>query len=192
MKHSPAAGMLGSAFDGPYNEHLMRDYGALNLALRTVALAHLIFASRQLMITAAIAELVYAIPHISYHVASRRHRWTDPQRGYRRTAPVLRVQHAITIWASPVILAVATEQVSRSIGLFPDLGSGSLIDGHEQFHGSRGDDGGPCDLSAAVAYFGWNRTAPASRMTGRCSRIVSKAERRRFPSPRSRRVRHRS
>jgi hypothetical protein len=70
FKHFPGAGHAWVALDGPYNEHLMRDYGALNLALGTVALCALIFASRQLMITAAIAELVYAIPHIAYHLGT--------------------------------------------------------------------------------------------------------------------------
>ena len=70
FEHFPGGGHAWVGLDGPYNEHLMRDYGALNLALATVALCALVFASRQLMITAAIAELVYAIPHITYHVAT--------------------------------------------------------------------------------------------------------------------------
>ena len=70
FEHFPGGGHAWVALDGPYNEHLMRDYGALNLALATVAVCALIFASRQLMITAAIAELVYAIPHIAYHLAT--------------------------------------------------------------------------------------------------------------------------
>jgi hypothetical protein len=69
FEHFPGAGHAWVALDGPYNEHLMRDYGALNLALGAVALCALIFASRELVITAAIAEIVYAIPHVAYHLA---------------------------------------------------------------------------------------------------------------------------
>ncbi len=69
FEHFPGGGHAWVALDGPYNEHLMRDYGALNLALGAVALCALIFASRELLITSAIAEIVYAIPHITYHVA---------------------------------------------------------------------------------------------------------------------------
>lgn len=69
FKHFPGGGHAWVVLDGPYNEHLMRDYGALNLALGAVALCALIFASRDLTITAAIAEIVYAVPHITYHLA---------------------------------------------------------------------------------------------------------------------------
>jgi hypothetical protein len=63
-------GMEWVAGDGPYNEHLMRDYGALNLALASVAICALIFATRELVIATAISQIVYAVPHILYHIAN--------------------------------------------------------------------------------------------------------------------------
>lgn len=53
----------------PYNEHLLRDYGGMNLALALVfwvALAR----SRELWIarTAFGAYLLFAVPHLAYHM----------------------------------------------------------------------------------------------------------------------------
>jgi hypothetical protein len=55
--------------DGPYNEHLVRDVGGLNLALTVVIVAAAIVLTRVLVRTAAVATLVYAIPHFAYHSA---------------------------------------------------------------------------------------------------------------------------
>ena len=63
----PGFGLSWVSPDGPYNEHLMRDYGALNLALGFVALAAAIWLTRALVMTAAIAWIVYSVPHIIYH-----------------------------------------------------------------------------------------------------------------------------
>jgi hypothetical protein len=65
----PGGGRTWVALDGPYNEHLMRDYGALNLGLAAVAICALIFASRPLVIAIAIAEIVYTLPHVVYHLS---------------------------------------------------------------------------------------------------------------------------
>jgi len=63
----PGFGLSWVSPDGPYNEHLMRDYGALNLALGIVALCAAIWLTRTLVTTAAVAWIVYSIPHIVYH-----------------------------------------------------------------------------------------------------------------------------
>jgi len=63
----PGLGMSWVAPDGPYNEHLMRDYGALNLALGVLALCAAIWLTRALAAGAAIAWIVYSIPHLAYH-----------------------------------------------------------------------------------------------------------------------------
>jgi hypothetical protein len=54
--------------DGPYNEHLVRDVGGLNLALGAVTVAVVLVgdtASRRL---AAIGWLVYGLAHFVYHL----------------------------------------------------------------------------------------------------------------------------
>lgn len=56
------------AADGPYNEHLVRDYGAMNLALATVVLGALLTGTRVLAATAAAAWLVFGVPHLVYHL----------------------------------------------------------------------------------------------------------------------------
>jgi len=69
FEHFPGAGHAWVALDGPYNEHLMRDYGALNLALAAVAICALVFMTRELIIAAGAATVVYAVPHVVYHIA---------------------------------------------------------------------------------------------------------------------------
>jgi nucleoside-diphosphate-sugar epimerase len=53
--------------DGPYNQHLVRDVGSLNLALVVLVLAALFVSTRSLARVAAVVWLVNAIPHFVYH-----------------------------------------------------------------------------------------------------------------------------
>lgn len=64
----PGLGRAWISVDGPYNEHLIRDVGALNLALVAVLLAAAITMSRRLITTAAAASLVWGTPHLLYHL----------------------------------------------------------------------------------------------------------------------------
>lgn len=65
----PGGGRHWVALDGPYNEHLVRDVGSLQLALVAITLAALVRPSRYLLQVLAGAELVYALPHFLYHLA---------------------------------------------------------------------------------------------------------------------------
>lgn len=56
------------ATDGPYNEHLVRDVGALNLALAVLLAWAVRTPSRARVRLAAGATLVYGVPHLVYHV----------------------------------------------------------------------------------------------------------------------------
>ncbi len=56
------------ATDGPYNEHLTRDVGELNLALAVVLTAAAVTLSRPLVLAALAAWFVYSAPHVTYHV----------------------------------------------------------------------------------------------------------------------------
>ncbi len=58
------------ALDGPYNEHLVRDVGALNLALAVVTGAAAHRRDPWLIRLAAAATLVYALPHLAYHTTA--------------------------------------------------------------------------------------------------------------------------
>jgi hypothetical protein len=63
----PGLGQIWVAVDGPYNEHLVRDVGSLNLALAVVSLTALITLARSTVLASAWAWLVYGVPHFVYH-----------------------------------------------------------------------------------------------------------------------------
>ncbi len=56
------------ALDGPYNEHLVRDFGATNLAIGVLTIAALLWLTRVLVVTAGLAWIVYGVPHLVYHL----------------------------------------------------------------------------------------------------------------------------
>lgn len=66
----PGFGRAWISIDGPYNEHLVRDVGALNLSLFVLLVAAIITMSRQLVTTAAIASLAWGVPHVIYHLVN--------------------------------------------------------------------------------------------------------------------------
>jgi len=63
----PGPGRLWIALDGPYNEHLVRDVGGLNLALALVAVVALVTGNLVIARLAGAAALVYGVPHLIYH-----------------------------------------------------------------------------------------------------------------------------
>lgn len=63
----PGAGRVWVAVDGPFNEHLVRDVGALNLALAFVAAYALVTGSVLVARAAGGAALIYGVPHLAYH-----------------------------------------------------------------------------------------------------------------------------
>jgi len=64
----PGFGRSWVSVDGPYNEHLVRDVGALNLALFVLFVAAAITLSKALVNTAGVAALVWGVPHAIYHL----------------------------------------------------------------------------------------------------------------------------
>jgi hypothetical protein len=63
----PGLGRHWVSVDGPFNEHLVRDVGGLNLALAAVTVVALVQRTAVLVRTAALAWLLYAVPHLVYH-----------------------------------------------------------------------------------------------------------------------------
>lgn len=57
----------------PYNEHLVRDVGALNLGVAVVLAGAALRADRGTVRLAAVAGLVVAVPHTAYHVLHLAH-----------------------------------------------------------------------------------------------------------------------
>nr|WP_241266691.1 hypothetical protein [Streptomyces scabichelini] len=53
----------------PYNEHLLRDLGSLNLSLAVVLCAAVATMERRLVFTALAAYLAATVPHLVFHAA---------------------------------------------------------------------------------------------------------------------------
>lgn len=66
----PGLGRTWVSADGPYNEHLVRDVGALNLAIAAVFVGAAIRLGRELVGLAGIVALVWGVPHALYHLAN--------------------------------------------------------------------------------------------------------------------------
>ncbi len=64
----PGMGRVWVAVDGPYNEHLVRDVGGLNLGLAFMAVAALVAGSLLLARVAGGAALLFGGPHLLYHL----------------------------------------------------------------------------------------------------------------------------
>jgi len=56
------------AMDGRYNEHLIRDVGALNLALLVLTIGAIVVGTRAITRITAGAWFVYSAPHLVYHL----------------------------------------------------------------------------------------------------------------------------
>lgn len=65
----PGLGRAWVAVDGPFNEHLIRDVGALNVALTAMFVAALVRLSRELVTMAGVVALAWGVPHAIYHLA---------------------------------------------------------------------------------------------------------------------------
>ena len=66
----PTSARRWVAVDGPYNEHLVRDFGQLNLAMAALLIAAFVRPERYLVRTAAVASLLFALPHLAYHATN--------------------------------------------------------------------------------------------------------------------------
>jgi hypothetical protein len=67
----PGSGWVSTL--GPYNEHLVRDYGALNLALAVLLVATAVLLERRLVQVALLSWMVFEVPHFVFHVGQTHH-----------------------------------------------------------------------------------------------------------------------
>src|SRR5436305_13051227 len=65
----PAAGQHWVSAFAPYNEHLVRDYGAAFLAIVALAAIAAWIGERTLMVVALVVWLIAAVPHLAFHAA---------------------------------------------------------------------------------------------------------------------------
>lgn len=63
----PGMGRVWVAVDGPYNEHLVRDVGGLQLALAFAAVTALVTGSLLLARVVGAGALLSGVPHLLYH-----------------------------------------------------------------------------------------------------------------------------
>jgi hypothetical protein len=57
----------------PFSEHLMRDYGAMNLSLALVFVVAAVMMERRMVRIALGAYLLFAIPHLIFHLTHLEH-----------------------------------------------------------------------------------------------------------------------
>lgn len=84
----------------PYSEHLMRDYGAMNLALGLVFLVAAITMEHLTVRTALAAYLVFALPHLLFHLTHHQH--------YTTTAAITETTALVVAAVLPVALLALT------------------------------------------------------------------------------------
>jgi hypothetical protein len=99
----PGGGRAWVAPDGPYNEHLVRDIGDLNLALAAVSILALIALSRAVVLAAGVGWIVYQGPHLVYHL-----RHLDV---YDTTDKVANVTALVVALILPVLAVVASRRL---------------------------------------------------------------------------------
>lgn len=64
----PGFGYAWVSVGGPYNEHLVRDVGGLQLAVAVLLLAALLRPTTKLVLVAALSSLAWQAPHAVYHL----------------------------------------------------------------------------------------------------------------------------
>ena len=90
---------------GPYNEHLLRDFGALNLGLAAAALVAAILLGAAAWAAAA-AWIAYSLPHLVFHAIH-----TDPYGVADNVANLVALTAAL-VWPA-VALWLATRPVAK-------------------------------------------------------------------------------
>jgi len=75
----PGLGLVWVAPDGPYNQHLVRDVGELNLALVVVTFVAAVTLVPMLVRAVLAGWLVYSVPHLVYHLRNMEPFSTDDQ-----------------------------------------------------------------------------------------------------------------
>ena len=97
------------AADGPYNEHLVRDFGGLNLGMGFVAVLAAIVGGRWLVRAAAGSALLFGVPHFIYHL-----RHLDRYDGFDKVANVVSLAFVVVLGVVVLALSVRDSANDRS------------------------------------------------------------------------------
>ena len=101
------SGRAWVAMDGPYNEHLIRDFGGLQLALGFFTLLAAFVGGRAIVRAAAGSNLLFGVPHFMYHLRHLEH-----YTGFDKVANV--VSLGISVALGLAVLALDRQAVKRA------------------------------------------------------------------------------
>lgn len=108
----PGFGQVWIAVDGPYNEHLIRDVGSLNLALTIITVVAIYRPRRLVARIVAVATLVNGVPHFAYHALNR----PDEMSASDRTASLVALAMFLAV---PALILLLTRQEEFADGAAP-------------------------------------------------------------------------
>ena len=98
----------------PYNEHLLRDFAAANLAIMLVLLGAAVCCERRHVQVAVVAFLAYSLPHLVYHLTTTDHYSTGDNIG-SLGGFVVEMAIAIGVWWLTSGLRGATAAVGAAV-----------------------------------------------------------------------------
>jgi hypothetical protein len=114
----PGFGRMWVAPDGPYNEHLVRDVGELNLALAIITVIALV-ALTPILVRAVLAGwIVYSVPHLVYHLRHLDPFATDDQVSIIASLALVPVLAIVLL-----VIEVRTGTPSRANPVHPSVGA---------------------------------------------------------------------
>jgi nucleoside-diphosphate-sugar epimerase len=105
------------AADGPYNEHLIRDFGSLHLGLAALYGAAAVWPERRWIRVAALAALVDGVPHLTYHALN-----LDP---YDTADAVATIGGLLFGIALPAVMILGTVHEPTSVNRPPTRAAGT-------------------------------------------------------------------
>lgn len=93
----PGAGRHWVSALPPFNEHLLRDFGAANVAIALVLLGAALFCERRLVQVAVVAFFFGTLPHFIYHLTTT-DRYSTSDNMWSLGGFVVEIVIAIAVW----------------------------------------------------------------------------------------------
>ena len=101
----PGGGRTWVAVNGPYNEHFVRDFGGLNLAIAVLLIAAVVTMTTAMVRTASVGYLVFGVPHLVYHL-----RHLDVFNSTDKTINAVVLSLAVLLALGALLLSLPTEE----------------------------------------------------------------------------------
>lgn len=99
----PGLGFAPWANEGPFNEHFVRDVGALYLALAAAGVVAALQRRADASVAVGVAWLVFSVPHLAYHL------------GHLDHLPLIDVIAQPVALATPIVLSIPLLFPARAI-----------------------------------------------------------------------------